>query len=132
MLATLTKVMSSSTVNEVKAGFARFHWDQCPDVSNPEITGGRTLRIGTGIGWRPAGRPVARHGAVDTAELRPEGHVDSRRFDLFIQQGGPPYVESRRGIFSPVGVSHQPDEYRCPDAQGGRFREHRIALSQSI
>jgi len=48
VLGTYTKVMSSSTVNEVKAGFARFHWDQCPDVKNPKSPAGGPC--GSGLG----------------------------------------------------------------------------------
>jgi Carboxypeptidase regulatory-like domain len=35
VLGTITKVLGTRSVNELKGGFARFHWDQCAEVKNP-------------------------------------------------------------------------------------------------
>jgi len=51
VLGTLTTVVSNRALNELKGGFARFHWDQCADVKNPKSPAGGPC----GPGWGSVG-----------------------------------------------------------------------------
>ena len=134
VLATYTKVMSSRAVNEVKGGFARFHWDQCPDVKNPKSPAGGPCGSGLGsVGVLLVGL------SFGTGQSTPQNFdqkVTSIRDDLtysFSKAGRHTLKVGGEYFHQSVYSVHQSDEYRCPRRPGRTdSREHRITLSQSV